>query len=203
MSDFPDLLTNAVRKETLDAIMHGRKSLYPKHYTGEQIDDKVILQILEYAHTAPNHKKTQPWRFIVYKDKALNDFIDFTKDFYLNSTPKEKITQKKLDAFAERKEKVSHVIALIVVRDELKRLPEVEEIAAVSCAVENIYLSLNTFNLGGYWNTSSIMFSDDIKEYLELKQDEFSLGFFFLGKVNENTINSKRDSVESKITWKK
>ena len=187
----------------LDQIIYGRRSLYPRQYSGERIDDEVIRQILEYANTAPNHKKTEPWRFIVFSDQSKDDLIDFMKQYYVSSTNKEEISQKKLDSFSMKKEKTSHIIGIVMKRDEAERVPEIEEIAAVSCAVQNLYLSLNTFDLAGYWSTGKIMFSEEIRNYLNIDGKDRFLGFFYLGKVGVDVPLPQRSSVESKITWKK
>ena len=203
MTETTDRSTTAISKAQLDILMHGRRSLYPKQFTGERIDDEVVRQLLEYAHTAPNHKKTYPWRFIVYSDRAMHDLIDFWKDYYVKHTPASEVSEKKLQAFEERKQKTSHILAIIMHRDEQKRLPEMEEMAAVSCAVENIYLALNTFGLGGYWSTGKIMFSEEARAYLNVTGEDIFMGFFLLGKVKMDLPPASRDSVESHVIWKK
>lgn len=190
-------------KDHLDEVMHGRHSLFPRQFTGEKIENDVILQLLEYANTAPNHKKTRPWRFVVFSNQSLFKLIDFMQDYYLKHTAEEKTSKTKLDSFQERKEKVSHIIAIVMHRDELHRLPEIEEIAAVSCAVQNIYLSLKTFGLGGYWSTGEFAYSHEANKYLNLEAGDKCLGFFILGKVNTEIPFPERESVELLVTWKK
>ena len=46
--------------------------------------------------------------------------------------------------------KASHIIAIVMKRSAKKGIPEIEDIEAVSCAVQNIYLSVTAYGLGGY-----------------------------------------------------
>ena len=56
--------------EQLNALIHQRRSIFPKDYTKERVDDTIVQQILENATWAPTHKLTEPWRFIVYTDEG-------------------------------------------------------------------------------------------------------------------------------------
>lgn len=53
-------------------IINRRRSVYPHQFTGEKIDDAIVWQILENANKAPNHKKTEPWRFRFFREKVLS-----------------------------------------------------------------------------------------------------------------------------------
>jgi nitroreductase len=78
-----------------------------------------------------------------------------------------------------------------------------EEMAAVSCAVQNIYLALNTFGIGGYWSSGKIMFSEEARTYLDVKGEDVFMGFFLLGKVKMDIPPTAKDSVVSHVIWKK
>ena len=60
-----------------------------------------------------------------------------------------------------------------------KIVPEWEEIAATSMAVQNIWLSCVNRNIGGYWSTPNYI--KYLKDFLNLNDDERFLGFFYLG----------------------
>ena len=49
-----------MNKETLNSIIRNRKSIYPKDYTGEEIPDNLIREILLNANHAPTHRMIQP-----------------------------------------------------------------------------------------------------------------------------------------------
>ena len=52
--------------KTITNILRSRRSVFPKNFNGEHIDDEFIIQILENANYAPSHKLTQPWLFKIF-----------------------------------------------------------------------------------------------------------------------------------------
>ncbi len=53
-------------KHVLENIKN-RKSTFPNQLGDGNIERSKILQLLEAARWAPTHKKTEPWRFIVFE----------------------------------------------------------------------------------------------------------------------------------------
>ena len=79
-------------------------------------------------------------------------------------------------------------------------LPEWEEIAATSMAVQNIWISCVDSNIGGYWSTPNYM--SQLRSFLQLNQDEICLGFFYLGMHNsKNEKTTRRGDLYEKIQW--
>ena len=86
-------------------------------------------------------------------------------------------------------------------RDPLKKHPEVEEIAAVAAAVQNIYLSVTAYGLGGYWTTGGITYFEEARPFFGLGEDDRLLGFFYIGYVAVPSPPGKRAPLEEKIRW--
>ncbi len=184
------------------AVIRSRRSRFPAEYTGARLDDEVVRQVLESANWAPTHKLTEPWRFAVYCDEALTRLFDQFARIYRETTPPERQVQAKIDKFATLPDKVSHVVALIMRRDPARRVPEIEEICAVACAVQNMHLALADFpGAGGYWSTGSGAFTPQMAEWLGLSADDRCLGFFYLGSVPPEQRSGRRGPADHKIEW--
>ena len=68
--------------EILKQIIESRKSTYPKDYTGEEISQEILDEILSSAQFAPNHKKTNPGDSVFLereKQQLAKKFSKFTK----------------------------------------------------------------------------------------------------------------------------
>ena len=63
----------------INRLIRERRSVYPAQYSGEKVDDSIIKQMLENANWAPNHKKTEPWRFTVFSGEGLKQLAKFLK----------------------------------------------------------------------------------------------------------------------------
>ena len=60
------------KAEILKEIIESRRSIFPKDYTGEEIEQEILDEILRSATFAPNHKRTKPWRFKIFKGEEKN-----------------------------------------------------------------------------------------------------------------------------------
>jgi nitroreductase len=192
-----------VTKSQLEEMFKARRSHYPKHFTGDQIDDSTIETILQYAGMAPNHKKTKPWKFQIFKEDALTNLVEEMKQYYLRVTPVEEISEVKLSKFEEKKIKTSHVLAILVKKDEKKRVPEIEEVEATACAVQNIYLALSSFGIGGYWSTGKFTYEPSTRTLLNLSSNEDLLGFFVLGIVKDKLPKAGLPDINEYVSWVK
>lgn len=86
-------------------------------------------------------------------------------------------------------------------RDPAERVPEWEEVAAVACAVQNLWLSCTAYGIGGYWSTPHSII--EAREFLELADGERCLGLFYLGYHQMPDLPGRRIPITQKITWMK
>lgn len=188
--------------DQITAIITERRSTYPAQFSGEKVSDSVVRQWMELANWAPNHRLTEPWRFKVFAGHAMEKLVDFHQKLYLDHTPKDQQNPKKLEKFGMVKKNTSHIVAVCYERDAMRRLPEWEEIAATSMAVQNLYLGLSSLGLAGYWSTGNGLDHPETREYLALTADQKHLGWFYLGMHDGSHLPRRmRKSMEYKIDW--
>ena len=183
-----------MNKEIINTVIRNRKSIYPKDYSGEEIPDQVIQEILLNANYAPTHRLTQPWFFKVYKNESKQKLIDI-----VNKIDESKLSQIKLSKFIQKVNDSNAIISIFLNRDEKERLPEWEEIAAVSMSVQNMWLTCYANNIGSYWSTPS--FLKEYGELIDLSINETSLGFFFMGVYDHKESPKLRDDITTKVEW--
>ena len=148
----------------------------------------------------PNHGKMEPWHFTVFTGDGLRKLAEFQSTFYkehAGNTYKE-ITYSKLQA---NPLKASHIIALGMKRTTTKNIPEIEDVCAVACAVQNIYLSVTAYGLGGYWTTGGVTYMEGAKSHLGLADHDRLLGFFYIGHVAFPSAGATRIPLDEKLTW--
>ena len=186
--------------EVINQIIRDRRSTFPKQFVpGKKIPDDIITQILENATWAPTHGQTEPWYFVVFTEDGLKKLGDFQSELY-----KREESNFKEDKFLKLRDQpllASHLIAICMKRTENTRIPEIEEIASVACAVENIYLSLNAYGIGGYWTTGGATYYESAKSFFGLGPHDKLLGFFYLGYVAVPSPPGKRKPISEKVKW--
>ena len=187
-------INTIMNKETLNSIIRNRKSIYPNDYTKDEIPDNLIREILLNANHAPTHRMTQPWFFKVYKNESKQKLIDI-----VSKIDDSKISKIKLDKFIQKINDSNTVISIFLNRDKKERLPEWEEIAAVSMAVQNMWLTCYVNNIGSYWSTPG--FIHEYGNLIKLDNNQSSLGFFFMGVYDHKESPKLRDDINTKVEW--
>ncbi len=187
--------------EEINRLIRNRRSVFPKQFeVGKKIDDAVVQQILENATWAPSHGQTEPWRFVVFTGEGLQKLATFQAELYKQESG-ENFKEATYNTLSTNPQKASHVIALCMKRDPNKKFPEVEDLEAASCAVQNIYLSTTAYGLGGYWTTGGVTYKPSAKEFFGLEEDDRLLGFFYLAHVAVPSGAGKRKPIEEKVEW--
>ena len=184
--------------ELSEAIIN-RRSIYPKIYTEEIIDHQTIKEILESAKWAPSHRNTRPWHFVVFEGKGRDKLAEFQAKFYKENT--NDFSQEKYDKLKQKPLVCSHVIAICMKRDPKKSVPEIEEIEAVACAVQNMHLTAASKKIGAYWGTGGVTYQDKAKPFFKLEEDDKLLGFFFLGIPKINWPQPNQREIKDHIEW--
>jgi cation diffusion facilitator family transporter len=186
----------------LNEIIKHRRSIYPYQYIkGKQVPEDIVRQILENAIRAPNHKQTEPWRFKVFSGAGLKYFGDLQASLYLQYAG-ETFNEDRHRKMREYPLMSSHVISIGMRRDESGKLPENEEIEAVACAVQNMFLSVTAYGLGSYWTSAGITYFEEAKPYFGLQSKDRLLGFFYIGyPAKPITAISKRNPLEVSTEW--
>lgn len=188
--------------DEFNQLIRSRRSIYPKDYTGEKVDDSIVHQMLENANWAPTHKLTEPWRFVVFSGEGRKKLADFQSECYKQvAIAKGSFDEKKYEGLKAKPLEASHVIAIGMKRDEKKSLPEWEEMASVFCAVENMYLTATAYGIGCYLSTGGITNFEEAKEFFGLGKDDKLLGFMFIGMPKGNVIEGRRKSIQKKVKW--
>ena len=187
--------------DSLNELIRKRRSVFPDQFiAGKKVDDEIIKEILVNATWAPNHGMGEPWHFTVFTGEGLKALADFQSNLYKQEAG-ESFQESKFIKLQQQPLKASHIIAICMKRSEKKNIPEVEDIEAVACAVQNIYLSVTAYGLGGYWTTGGITYAENAKSFFGLNQEDKLLGFFYIGHVAFPSPPAKRKSLEEKTTW--
>lgn len=167
------------KAEVLKEIIEQRRSVFPKDYTDAEISQEVIDEILHSATLAPNHMRTKPWRFKIFKGEEKAKLALEMQEIYKSTQPEQLFLEKKYNDIGFKINKANVVVSIIVNFSGM--VPEWEEIAATSMAVQNMYLSCTANNIGCYWSSPKIV--DYLKESLTIEENQKCLGLFYMGTV--------------------
>lgn len=187
--------------EDFNHLIRQRRSVYPKDYTGDRVNEQVIQQMLENANWAPTHKLTQPWRFIVFSGEGLKKLAAFQSECYKQVTQaKGTFQEDRYQGLLVKPMESSHIIAVGMKRDEKKSLPEWEELGAVFCAVQNMYLTASAYGVGCYLSTGGITNFEEAKSFFGLGSEDKLCGFLHVGVPKGAIKDSMRKPLQERVT---
>lgn len=188
--------------ELVNRLIAERRSIFQAQYSGEKVDDKIVTQMLENANWAPTHKLTEPWRFVVYTGKGIQKLAEFQSSLYQQVTSaKGTYNEDRFQNLLTKPQLSSHIISVGMVRDPKKSLPEIEEVGAVYCAVQNMYLTACAYGVGCYLSTGGITFFEEAKPFFNLGPDDKLLGFMHVGMPKGPVPPGKRKPIADKVKW--
>jgi nitroreductase len=186
--------------DIVNKIIQERRSVKTNNFKeGATVPDEIIKQALTNATWAPNHGKTEPWYFIVYTGDGIKALSDFQASLYKKESG-EKFTEAKYQKLKEGYLNASHVIAICLKR-VASRIPEIEEIAAVAAAVQNLALTLHAYGYGGYWTTGGVTYYESAKPFFNLNPEDTLMGFYLCGVPMEVPEIAVRTSIDVKSNW--
>jgi nitroreductase len=129
-----------------------------RHFRTDPVPTEVIGQLLECAVRAPNHKLTQPWRFVVLTQGARDRFAEIRAQHRLKRFADPSSAEAQSAAEKVRREArevpVYILVASVMNPDPLTRE---EDYAATMMAVENLIVAAQMVGLGTYLRTGGVM----------------------------------------------
>jgi nitroreductase len=185
----------------INHLIKTRRSVFPAQFSGEKIEDSIIEQMLENANWAPTHGLTEPWRFVVFSGEGIKKLAHFQAEMYKKRTLPEKFEETKYEKLQLSPLKASHIIAIGMKRQESGKIPEIEEIEAVACAVQNMYLTATAYGVGAYWGSGGVTYYPEAKSFFGLDEKDKLLGFFYVGQIAKPSPAGTRKPIAEKVTW--
>jgi nitroreductase len=188
--------------ELVNRLIAERRSVFQAQYSGERVDDNIVRQMLENANWAPTHKLTEPWRFVVFTGDGIRKLAEFQSSLYQRvATAKGNFKEDTFQKLLTKPALSSHIIAVGMARDPRNSIPEIEEVGAVFCAVENMYLTACAYGVGCYLSTGGITFYEEAKPFFGLSDGDRLLGFIHVGMPKGTIPPGKRTPIEQKTKW--
>jgi nitroreductase len=202
--------------DLFDAI-RDRKSI--RRFKATQIPEADIRKILDAGRLAPSANNTQPWSFIVIKDKTLlRKMADATRvmlDRMLPFAENEK-QRKRLAAYKNTYytffERAPVVIAVVMETtdagtdrllnrmgysaEDIRRLRPSPHLQSVAAAIQNMLLAIHALGYGSCWMTGPSVAQDAFKILLGYGEEQFIAALLPLGEPDENPPSRSRKPLD-------
>ena len=182
-------------------VIKNRRTIYPTFFSSRKVHKEIVEHLLNNATWAPTHGNTQPWKFQVYMGNSREKLSKNLGELYQLLTPKELYKEGKFKKISSRPFLSSVAIVVSMKRGDNEKIPVIEEVQAVACAVQNMCLTATAYGLGSFWSSPKIIYSDQLKSYLKLKSEDKCLGILYLGYPTIDWPKGQRKPIEYLTEW--
>jgi nitroreductase len=182
----------------LDAIEAIReRRMIPRVRSDAPTKDE-IADLLELAARAPNHHRTEPWRFHVLAGAERERLARVIEAEAIDSGTE---PQRARDDAWAKVDRAPVIVVFAVVPSDDAKVVEQEEFASVAMAMQNFLLGAYAKGMGSMLRTGSAAYDPRIREHLDLEPDEHVVGFVYLGYPGGEREKTERLPVSGKTRW--
>jgi nitroreductase len=154
-----------------------------KSFGQEPVARETLDELLELARWAPNHHRTNPWRFRVLGPDAL--------------------ARLKRAAGAAHAAKLDRAPTLIVVSAVLTGDPlrDEEDLHATAIAAYIVLLAAHARGFAGYWRTPEVLRTPAGRAAVGLTREEHVVALIHLGGPRQDPVAPEREDPRSYVTY--
>tara|TARA_B110001452_G_scaffold192675_1_gene162678 strand:+ start:256 stop:939 length:684 start_codon:yes stop_codon:yes gene_type:complete len=145
--------------------------------------EAAVARAVDSATFAPNHKRTQPWRFHLLGPRAIERVCELNAQLVAASKG-EAAGAKKLKRWLAMP---GWLVVTCVGEGDGASMDNPmgtgrEDYAACCCAVQNICLALHADGLGTKWTSGPVNFDPSFRETVGIPENEYVVGTIWFGE---------------------
>lgn len=141
MSDLPS-------PEAAAHLIRSRRTIHL--FEPEPVPEAVVLRALDLSRWAPNHRLTEPWRFVLLGPETARAVADLNAEL---------VAEQRGESAGEAKRARWRAIPgwlVVTCRRSEDPVREREDYAACACAIQNLQLYLWSEGVGTKWTTGPV-----------------------------------------------
>ncbi len=180
-----------------DAI-HARRSI--KRFTDRPVTREEIERLLEAVVRAPNHRMTQPWRFLVLGPAARRRYGEVLGGRKARKVEDPEAAAMVREKVASEQAALPAMLGVVIRQDENPEIRQ-EDYAAAMMGVENLALAAVEMGLGTHLKTGAVMDDPAARELLGLAGGERLVAVVNLGEPAQIPDEKPRGTAAERTTW--
>ena len=140
-----------------------------------------IELLLEACTWAPNHKLTNPWRFIIIAGDARKAMGEMYRRLVIEDAQEDSAeTRMRADAAAKKPIRAPVTIMVVCETEDPPRRRK-EDYAACGAGIQNMLLLAQSMGLATKWNTGAVVDDPRFKQYFGLAPTAEVVGLIHVG----------------------
>ena len=162
-----------------------------------------IEAAIECAATAPDHKKLNPWRFIVTQGEARHQLgqalLEAAQEKAANEG--EVLSEKDIKKTQSMPLRAPLIITVVTKIQAHKKVPPFEQMLSAGAAVQNLILALKAQGFSTVWRTGLLCNEPAVKTYFDVGSDDYVTAFVYTGTSPKNEPTRKPIDIEPLVRF--
>lgn len=183
--------------DAIEAI--NNRVMLPRVDTERRVSRDEIEELIELAVRAPNHHRTDPWRFYVVTGDALEKIAQAMADEAVEGGA------EAVRAIDDARAKVARAPVIVVFTcvpdSENPKVVEAEETVSVAMAMENFLIGAFAKGLGAMLRTGPAAYHPSMRQHLDLQMNETVVGLVYLGYPVADRPRTERRPAAELTRW--
>jgi nitroreductase len=155
--------------------------------------------ILSAASRAPDHGNLKPWRFRIYEGEGRAKLGQVYWQHALSEV--NSIPANKEEAFIKKAFRAPTVLLVYANIQKHPKVPEIEQVMAVSAATQQVLLGLSALGYGAIWRSGPACFTQKTKALLSLKETDQIVGLIYVGTPKEKPSSIPEVDLGNHLEW--
>lgn len=200
--------------------IQGRKSI--RRFKQTPVHDDDIRKIIDAGRQAPSANNTQPWSFIVVKDRtmlkkmadAVREMVDRMVPFAENEKQAQRLAAYKSNYYVFFENAPVCIVVLMEAydassdrllrkmgysADDVRRLRPLPGLQSMAAAIENILLACHALGYGACWMTGPLVAQESFEKILRFGKERTAVALIPVGVPDEDPPARARKTLEEII----
>lgn len=178
-------------------LLSTRRSVLSRNLTAPGPNPEQLETILTVASRVPDHRKLEPWRFIVIEGQQR----ELLGEQFCHIRQKD-ITLSPEQLHAEKNRFTQAPLVIVVVFSPVEhKTPEFEQLLSCGAACQHINLASSALGFSSQWVTNWCAYDKQTHKVLGLSESESVAGFFHIGTASCETKDRARPDLNDKVSW--
>ena len=196
MEEFEQNMRAAIRSGGKEMIGEIRTRKSTRKYKDTPVTDEQVMQLIESARLAPSGMNTQPWNFIIVRNKETREKLARASgnQKWMSTAPVYIVCVA--DIRCRLKEELE---VRVDERNDLRELKAIIRDTAI--ATTQLLLEAESMGLASCW--IAMFVQDDIRPILGIPEDKYVVGIVLVGHSDEDRGPTPRREIESMVRYEK
>ncbi|SFM05633.1 Nitroreductase [Paenibacillus sp. 1_12] len=181
----------------LAQLLKERRSVH--RFQSREVPVELVTELLDTAVWVPNHKMTQPWRFVIVRGEGRKRIAEISRN---NVGKRERDPEKAKELGQKFYDKFMAVPTFVVV--VMKENPAIsvreEDYASTSCLIHNFSLLAWEQGIGLVWESYPLLSDNAFREALGIEPGERAIGSLHVGYPEQIPNAQPRIPAAERIT---